>query len=60
MQERMGVNIAICAIHFLFLYLVAFISNHGYRQPDDILGISRNQWWAIIILWVPCLLLWEE
>lgn len=45
------------AIYFIILYLVAFISNLRDRQDDDVLFISRNQWKAILVMWIPSLVL---
>lgn len=39
-------SVCIC---FLILYGIAFVSNIGYRENDDILWVSRSQWQAIIL-----------
>jgi hypothetical protein len=41
---------------FLILYLIAFLSNRSDRHDDDILFITKHQWKAIFMLWVPCLI----
>jgi hypothetical protein len=41
---------------FLLLYLIAYLSNFFNRHDDDVLLISKHQWRAIFILWVPCLI----
>jgi hypothetical protein len=41
---------------FLLLYLIAYLSNFSNRHDDDVLLISKRQWRAIFILWVPCLI----
>ena len=46
--------IALC--WFLLLYLIAFLANRHYRNDEDVLWISKNQWGAIFTLWVPFLI----
>jgi hypothetical protein len=41
--------------YFLILYLVAFLSNRHYREKDDFLFVSKSQWKAIMIMWLPVL-----
>jgi hypothetical protein len=48
-------QIIIAAIYFLILYLIAFFSNLHYRDKDDILFISKSQWSAIFVMWLPLL-----
>lgn len=43
----------VAGIYFLILYFVAFLSNRHNRDKDDVLWISRNQWRALFIMWVP-------
>lgn len=42
--------------YFLVLYLVAYFANRDYREEDDILFVSRSQWRAILIMWLPAIL----
>ena len=44
-------------VYFIILYLVAFFSHRGYREDDDILWVSRSQWAAIFVIWLPILVL---
>lgn len=44
------IMILICAA---FLYSVAFMAHRGYREEDDILGISRSQWSALFVMLLP-------
>ena len=41
---------------FLLLYLIAYLSNFSNRHDDDVLLITKRQWKAIFMLWVPCLI----
>jgi hypothetical protein len=41
---------------FLLLYLIAYLSNFFNRHDDDVLLITKRQWKAIFMLWVPCLI----
>jgi hypothetical protein len=41
---------------FLLLYLIAYLSNFSNRHDDDVLLITKRQWQAIFMLWVPCLI----
>ena len=45
------------AIYFIALYLIAWFANRKHREEDDILGIGRLQWRAILIMWIPSLIL---
>ena len=40
-------------IYFVILYLVAWVANRNSRDKDDILGISKLQWRAIMLIWLP-------
>lgn len=46
----------IVIIYFILLYFIAFIANRNYRDKDDILFISKTQWRALIILWIPSII----
>lgn len=46
----MGYKIFVTVFTFIVFYIVAFIANKDYREPDDILYISRRQWRSILIL----------
>jgi hypothetical protein len=46
------------SLYFLLLYLVAFFSNKNYREDDDILWVSRSQWRAIFLMWIPTIFAW--
>jgi hypothetical protein len=39
--------------YFLILYLVAFLNHRHYREKDDFLFVSKSQWKAIMIMWLP-------
>ena len=43
----------IAVLYFVLLYVVAFLANYHYRDKNDILWISRHQWKAIFIMWIP-------
>lgn len=47
-------------IYFLVLYLIAFFSNLHYREEDDILFISRSQWRAIAVMWLPIIVVFMK
>lgn len=47
----------VAVIYFLILYLIAFFSHKGYKEEDDILLISRSQWGALFVMWLPILAL---
>jgi hypothetical protein len=42
-------------LYFFVLYLIAFFSNLHYRDKNDVLFISKSQWEAIFVLWLPIL-----
>ena len=48
------------SLYFMFLYLVAFFCNKNYREDDDILWVSRSQWKAILVMWIPTIFAWIE
>ena len=47
--------IGLIIFYFVALYVIAFICNRHYREKDDILFLSRRQWKAILVMWIPCL-----
>lgn len=40
-------------IYLGILYMIGFISNYRWREPDDILYLNKSQWQAIFALWLP-------
>lgn len=56
---ELKVKIIITLIYFLILYIVALVSNFGYWEEDDILFVSRRQWKALLIMWLPALVLFK-
>ena len=40
-------------VWFLILYIFGFISSYKWREETDILFLSRQQWMALIIMWLP-------
>jgi heme/copper-type cytochrome/quinol oxidase subunit 2 len=52
---RTLVILIIAVVYFLILYFVAFFSNRHYREEDDFLFISKDQWKAIAAMWLPIL-----
>lgn len=50
------IKIAFPITIFAMLYIVAFISNRHFRDSEDVLLISKNQWKAIFMLMLPTLL----
>lgn len=57
---ELKVKIIITLIYFLILYIVALVSNWGYWEEDDILFVSRRQWKALLIMWLPALVLFKD
>lgn len=53
MSLEIKASLACIIIYFIILYLVAWIANRNYRDKDDFLGISRLQWRAIMLIWLP-------
>lgn len=53
MSLEIKASLACIAIYFVILYLVAWVANRNYRDKDDILGISKLQWRAIMLIWLP-------
>ncbi len=47
-------------IYFLVLYLIAFFSNLHYREKDDFLYVSRSQWRAIAVMWLPIIVVFMK
>lgn len=43
----------VVVVYVLSFYVIAFISNRRHRKKDDILWISRSQWKALLVLWLP-------
>lgn len=50
-------KIIVCLVWFVILYIIAFCSNFKNREPDDVLWISRRQWRALLVMWLPSLIL---
>lgn len=50
------IRIAFPITIFVMLYFVAFISNRHYRNSEDFLFISKEQWKAIFLLMLPTLI----
>lgn len=48
-------KIIICLVWFVILYIIAFYFNFKNREDDDILWISRSQWRALLVMWLPSL-----
>lgn len=57
---ELKVKIIITLTYFLILYIVALVSNWGYWEEDDILFVSRRQWKALFIMWLPALVLFKD
>ena len=51
------IKVIFCIGYFLMLYIIAFFSNLHYREDDDVLWIGRNQWKALLVMWIPSLVL---
>lgn len=47
--------IVVAIAYFLILYLIAFFCNRNYREKDDFLFVSKSQWDAIVVMWIPVL-----
>ncbi len=50
-------KLILCLVYFVILYIIAFCSNFKYREDDDILWVSRSQWRALLVMWLPSLIL---
>lgn len=50
-------KLILCFVYFAILYIIAFFSNFKYREDDDILWVSRSQWRALLVMWLPSLIL---
>lgn len=50
-------KLILCFVYFAILYIIALFSNLKCREPDDILRVSRSQWRAILVMWLPSLIL---
>ena len=55
-MNKMIIMACVALGYFLLLYMIAFLSNRHYRSEDDVLWISKKQWEAIFVMWVPCLI----
>lgn len=53
-------KLIVCLIYFVILYIIAFCSNFRYREPDDVLWISKNQWRALLVMWSPVLIIFTK
>lgn len=53
-------EIILCFVYFAILYIIAFFSNLKYREPDNILWISKSQWRAILVMWLPSLIIFTK
>lgn len=53
-------KLIVCLIYFVILYIIAFFSNFRYREPDDILWVSRSQWRALLVMWLPSLIIFTK
>lgn len=49
-------EVAVIVGYFLILYVIAFICNQHYRSENDILWVSRTQWKALFVLWLPVII----
>ena len=47
-------------VYFLILYLIALIANKDSIEDNDILFVSRRQWKAILVIWLPSLTLFMK
>ena len=55
-MNKMIIMACVALGYFLLLYMIALISNRHYRSDEDVFWISKNQWNAIFVMWVPCLI----
>lgn len=53
-------KLILCFVYFAILYIIAFFSNLKYREPDDILWVGRSQWRAILVMWLPSLIIFTK
>lgn len=53
-------KIIVCLVYFVILYIIAFYSNFKNREDDDILWISRSQWRALLVMWLPSLFIFTK
>ena len=53
MSLEVKASLACIIIYFAILYMVAWVANRNNRDKDDILGISKLQWRAIMLIWLP-------
>ena len=56
MELKTKVMLICILTYFTVLYIVAFIANKNSREDDDILWVSRSQWKAILVMWLPSLI----
>ena len=59
-METMKIKLAVLVIYFLILYLIAFINNKDYKEPEDFLGVTDTQWTAIMVMWAPSILIFTK
>lgn len=50
------IEVIFLSVYFAILYIIAFLSRRGYREDDDFLWVSKTQWSAIGVLWVPAMI----
>lgn len=53
-------KLILCFVWFVILYIIAFFSNLKNREDDDILWISRSQWRALLVMWLPSLIIFTK
>lgn len=53
-------KLILCFVYFAILYIIAFFSNFKNRENDDILWISRSQWRALLVMWLPSLIIFSK
>ena len=40
-------------IYFVILYAMGVISGYKWREKSDILYLSRDQWFALLMMFIP-------
>lgn len=53
-------KLILCFVYFAILYIIAFFSNLKCREDDDILWISKSQWRALLVMWLPSLIIFTK
>lgn len=53
-------KLIVCLIYFVILYIIAFYSNFKNREDDDILWVSKSQWRALLVMWLPSLIIFTK